>query len=122
MRGGVGQRRHGLGCQGVGLVPTVSEQERVWKVSQFSVLVSLWGSVHPEPNGYPREREVIEFVVPMNNCCWSLFLGVVVSHHAFAIFTQILAFRRGKSMIPQTGWFIFASLRGTERISILRKS
>ena len=39
-RGGVGQRRHGLGCQGVGLVPMVSEQERVWKVSQFSVLVS----------------------------------------------------------------------------------
>ena len=40
-RGGVGQRRHGLGCQGVGLVPTVREQERVWKVSQFSVLVSV---------------------------------------------------------------------------------
>ena len=38
--GGVGQRRHGLGSQGVGLVPMVSEQERVWKVSQFSVLVS----------------------------------------------------------------------------------
>ena len=39
--GGVGQRRHGLGSPGVGLVPMVSEQERVWKVSQFSVLVSL---------------------------------------------------------------------------------
>ena len=39
-RGGVGQRRHGQGSQGVGLVPTVSEQERVWKVSQLSVLVS----------------------------------------------------------------------------------
>ena len=38
--GGVGQRRHGLGSPGVGLVPMVSEQERVWKVSQFSVLVS----------------------------------------------------------------------------------
>ena len=29
VRGGVGQRRQGQGCQGVGLVPIVSEQVRV---------------------------------------------------------------------------------------------
>ena len=29
MGGGVGQRRQGQGCQGVGLVPIVSEQVRV---------------------------------------------------------------------------------------------
>ena len=40
VRGGVGQRRQGQGCQGVGLVPIVSEQVRVWKVRQTSVEVS----------------------------------------------------------------------------------
>ena len=52
--GGVGQRRQGQGCQGVGLVPIVSEQVRVWKVSQLSVAMSFLGSVHPKPHGIPR--------------------------------------------------------------------
>ena len=44
------------------------------------------------------------------------------SYHSVVIFRQNLAFRLGKSITTQKEPFIFAILRGTKRISILRRT